>query len=140
MYTIKGKIESGGAYVDLVIVQPANIRAHFGAIGRPTTTPLPVRFLIDTGASGTVVRERLADDLLLPPLSGVRSLNLMGQVVHGNQCTAELQLPNGVLLWCGPVAEILASDSNPQGILGRDVLALGKFEYDGLGQTWSFTF
>ncbi|MCM0608633.1 MAG: clan AA aspartic protease [Ideonella sp. WA131b] len=97
---------------------------HYHWLGR--LAGREVEFLVDTGATGTAIPSRLADELGLPTVGAVQSATA-GGVVQGRVVVGDLELEGGVR------AERLRITALPQlhaPLLGMDVLGRLPLQQD----------
>jgi aspartyl protease family protein len=97
---------------------------HYHWVGR--LSGREVEFLVDTGATGTAIPSRLADELGLPTVGMVQSATA-GGIVQGRVVVGDLELDGGVR------AERLRITALPQlhaPLLGMDVLGRLPLQQD----------
>jgi len=136
---------SDGPLID-VLIGVSQFRANaLRLVNMPIPPPIQLRFLIDTGASGTCVEAGL-----LKPLGLVSS----GQIaVHTTspgpipaqwpQFDVSLTLLHPLYpytIFTTPVAECLPLGGNVQGLLGRDILEHCLLIYNGQEKSFSLAF
>lgn len=113
------------------------------AAGLPVPNPARIGALIDTGASCSVVDRQILRQLGLTP-SGITSFRSTehGQIVEmSNQYDVSLALatqPQPLLTTALPVLEGTFRLPTYHMLIGRDVLGLVRFTYDGPGRSISF--
>jgi hypothetical protein len=94
--------------------------------------------MIDTGATGSVLREGLAAQLGLNPV-GITYINTPSSTnVTCHECLVRLVFPNNVLFET-TVLEAPLQGQHIQCLIGRDVLARGIFAYIGYGNLFSLS-
>ena len=102
-------------------------------------TPVQVQAMIDTGATGTVVRNDLVRRLNLHPVGTTLIHTPSSTNVQCEQYLVRLILPNNV------IAETVAIAAPLQGqhiecLIGRDILQHGVFIYTGYMNTFTLSF
>jgi len=102
-------------------------------------TPILVNAMIDTGATGTVVREDIPAQLGLDP-TGVTSINTPSSTdVECYEYLVRLLFPNRVLVETTVIGAPLKGQ-HIQSLIGRDVLRHGVFIYIGYTNTFTLSF
>jgi predicted aspartyl protease len=101
--------------------------------------PVPVKGMIDTGATGSVIQPTIAQTLGLQPVGVVSISTPSSMNVPCYQYVVRLILPNNV------VVEALAIEAPLHGqqiqcLIGRDVLAHGVFVYTGYINQFTLSF
>jgi hypothetical protein len=118
---------SKGAILEVTLKYPLS-RAHPGTISLTRNVDL----LIDTGAEDSFIYESVVTTLLLPFL-GVRDI---GSANNSQLTTANLidiEIPAlGITYSDIVIVSLPRKPKNAHGLLGRDVLNGGRFEYDGV--------
>lgn len=105
----------------------------------PEPQPLEIQAMIDTGATGTVIKAELIETLGLNPV-GVVSINTPSSTgVKCNQYFVKLLLPNNVQIEAAVIAAPL-KDQHIQCLIGRDVLRHGVFIYIGYINQFTLSF
>ena len=127
----------------LVMIGVDDTRAKgLAAQGQPIPTPVRARMLIDTGASGTSVRVGLLAPLGLPVIGQITA-GTAGAAVLCNVHFAKILFPPTWIPgvgWAGHITEVpLQGQNTIDGLLGRDVLSKGIFNYSGALNGWSFS-
>jgi len=103
--------------------------------------PMPVQALamIDTGATGTVVREDIVKQLNLNPV-GVTLINTPSSTnVQCYEYLMRILFPNNVIVESVVIAAPLLGQ-HIQCLIGRDVLRHGVFIYTGYIDTFTLSF
>jgi predicted aspartyl protease len=103
--------------------------------------PAPVQALamIDTGATGTVVRDDIIAPLNLNPV-GVALINTPSSTnVQCYEYLVRIAFPNNVVIETVAIAAPLRNQ-HIQCLIGRDVLQRGVFIYTGYVQTFTLSF
>ncbi len=101
--------------------------------------PVPVKGMIDTGATASVIQPHIASTLGLQPVGVVSISTPSSANVPCNQYLVRLVLPNSV------VVETLAIEAPLHGqqvqcLIGRDVLAHGVLVYTGYVNQFTLSF
>jgi predicted aspartyl protease len=102
------------------------VNVQVSALGNDRTVATPA--LIDSGASITVIPNRIVHELQIQPVKFVRIRTLDASVRSLGSYLIELQIENMPT----ERVEVVAADV-PQGILGRDVLSKYSVLFDGTG-------
>ena len=101
--------------------------------------PLEIDAMIDTGATGTVIREGLAGQLGLKPV-GVANISTPSSVnVQCYEYLVRLLFPNNVQIETKAI-EAPLQGQHIQCLIGRDVLAHGVLVYIGYANLFSLSF
>lgn len=132
-------LQAVGPIVELRIAVGGAAEAALRKAGSPIPTPLPAVAMIDTGATGTVIRQGLAAQLGLNPV-GVTYINTPSSTnVACYEYLVRLLFPNNVLVEATAL-EAPLQGQHIQCLIGRDVLAHGVLVYIGYGNLFSLSF
>jgi len=102
-------------------------------------TPVPVLAMIDTGATGTVVREDFVRQLGLKPV-GITQINTPSSTnVQCYEYLIRILFPNNVIVETVAIAAPLQGQ-HIQCLIGRDVLRHGVFIYTGYIDSFTLSF
>ncbi|MDY0748997.1 aspartyl protease family protein [Paucibacter sp. R3-3] len=130
-------LPADGPAVDLRIGLSSALVSALRSVGQAVPGPLLVSFLVDTGASTTVIEPWLVSHFSLSPRS-TSMTQTAGGVVSVQQYDISLEIPDKRLIASGMrVGNLLASEMalnfiRPKGgLLGRDVLDHCTMSYDG---------
>lgn len=105
----------------------------------PEPQPLQVQAIIDTGATGTVIKAKLIEALKIKPV-GVVTINTPSSTgVKCHQYFVKLLLPNNVQIEAAVIAAPL-KDQHIQCLIGRDILRHGVFIYTGYINQFTLSF
>lgn len=132
-------LQALGPVVDMRIWIGIAVENALKKSGTNVPAPFPVKGLIDTGATGSVIQPAVVQSLGLQPV-GVISINTpSSQNVRCYQYLVRLIFPNNV------VVESLAIEAPLVGqqiqcLVGRDVLAHGVFVYTGYINQFTLSF
>ena len=132
----------GGPTIDMEIGIPAVLAAAYGQSGQPVPSPHVGRALIDTGASGSAVDERIIQALGIQPV-GQCSLATPSQATGvASLYRVKVSFPqttfSGAAEWT-----VIGCELASQGIsalIGRDILASCVLIYNGPARTFTLTF
>ncbi len=102
-------------------------------------TPITAMALIDTGASGTVVREDIPKKLNLNPIGTTLITTPSSQNVKCFEYLMRLLFQNNVVMETTVIAAPLQGQ-NIQCLIGRDVLRNGVFIYTGYVNSFTLSF
>jgi len=128
-----------GPVVNVNIAVGVAAEAAMRRASSPVPFPVQVVAMIDTGATNTVIRQGLAQQLHLRPV-GVTYINTPSSTnVPCYEYLVRLVFPNNVV---GETTAIEAplQDQNIQCLIGREVLAHGVFVYIGYSNLFSLSF
>lgn len=132
-------LQAVGPIVELRIAIGAAIEAALQKSGSPIPPPIPAVAMIDTGATGSVIRQGLAAQLGLNPV-GITYINTPSSTnVACHEFLVRLVFPNNVLFET-TVLEAPLQGQHIQCLIGRDVLAHAVFVYIGYGNLFSLSF
>jgi hypothetical protein len=139
------QIGAAGPIIDARVWLSAARRQALAAAGQPLPAAVPIRALVDTGASCTCIDPVVLKALGLAPtgVAAVHTPSTSGGAPHmANQYDVSLVLVNPKLTYTFHVLAVMESDLQSQGtnidaLLGRDALSACLLVYDG--QTGIFT-
>ncbi len=139
-FTIAGtNLQGVGPVAEVRIAVNESVETTLRDTGAPVPSPLLVSAMIDTGASCTVIREGLAQQLGLQP-TGVRMIHTASQSnVRCYEYLVRLLLP-ATILFETDVVEIPLKGQHIDCLIGRDVLAQGILVYIGTDNLFSLSF
>jgi predicted aspartyl protease len=124
--------------VRITLSQPAEqaIRRASGNV----PAPIEALALIDTGASGTVIREGIADRLGIVPV-GVAQVQTAGHSVQCYEYLVTLAFQNKVVIQNAKVIQApMQSQQQVECLIGRDVLQHGVLIYTGYINQFALSF
>ena len=108
--------------------------------GQNLPSPVQVRAMIDTGATGTVVREDIVKQLNLNPVGTVLISTPSSFSVQCYKYLMRILFPNNVIIEDVVVISAPLKDQHIQCLIGRDILKLGVFIYTGYTNTFTLSF
>ena len=106
---------------------------------QPLPTPVDIQAMIDTGATGTVLKKEIVDSLRMKPVGVVSISTPSSTNVVCNQYLVRLLLPNNVTVDAVIIAAPL-KDQHIQCLIGRDILHHGVFIYTGYMNQFTLSF
>jgi hypothetical protein len=133
-------LAQAGPLVQVSVGVPQNVRDALTAAGQPVPAPVTMQFLIDTGASLTVIRTGTCAGLGLHPVGIVNIHTPTDHDVPAEQFSVSLGFPNNVVASPWVVTEAGLPGQNIDGLLGRDLLSRGVLVYLGYAGAWSVSF
>lgn len=132
-------LQAVGPVVDLRIAVGTAVEAVLRTSSAPIPPPVPAVAMIDTGATGSVIRQDLAAQLGLNPV-GMTYINTPSSTnVACYEYLVRLVFPNNVLFET-TVLEAPLLGQHIQCLIGRDVLAHAVLVYIGYGNLFSLSF
>jgi predicted aspartyl protease len=139
------RISPGGPLIDCFVSVSHPRQAALKKAGVATPPPVPVRALIDTGASCTCVDPRVIKLLNLSPtgIAQVHTPSTQGSAVAHGMYDAGIiiQASSGNLsIGTLPVVEARLTMQGFDVLMGRDVLANCVLIYDGFAGTFTLSF
>jgi len=132
-------LQASGPVVEVRIAVGSALEAVLSKKGTKVPVPVPALAMIDTGATGTVLRPDLIRRLGLKPV-GVTFIHTPSSTnIRCLQYLTRLVFPSNV------VVETVAIEAPLQGqhiecLVGRDVLRHGVFIYNGYMQDFTLSF
>ena len=139
-FTIAGtNLQGAGPVVEVRITVNREIETALREAGEAVPTPMLVPAMIDTGASCTVLREGLAQDLGLQP-TGTRTIHTASDTnVRCYEYLVRLLFPNDILFETD-VIEAPLKGQHVDCLIGRDVLSNGILVYIGTDNLFTLSF
>jgi predicted aspartyl protease len=132
-------LQAVGPIVELRIAVGAAVESALRKAGTALPGPVPAVAMIDTGATGTVIRQGLAAQLGLNPVGVTHISTPSSTNVACYEYVVRLLFPNNVLVET-TVLEAPLQGQHIQCLIGRDVLAHGVLVYIGYGNLFSLSF
>jgi len=127
-----------GPLVEVNIAVGSPVEVALKASNTPMPSPVKAIAMFDTGATGTVIQEGIADQLGLNPI-GVTSINTPASTnVSCYQYAIRLIFPNNIVAE-GIVIEAPLQGQSIQCLIGRDILAHGVLVYIGYMNQFTFS-
>jgi len=128
-----------GPIIRLQVTAVADLLAKLDVLGEPIPPPSRVAALVDTGSEATAVDRRIVRALGLEP-TGFVSVRTPGRVYQAcRQYSLRLVLDEGIEIETAAL-ELDFGGGPVDCLLGRDVLALCSFTYNGLDNSFSMSF
>lgn len=112
-----------GPVVELKIIQPSALKSV-------SETPVAIHAMVDTGATGTVVKQEIVEKLGLNPVGTVTVNTPSSTGVVCYQYPLRLQFPNNVMVETVVIGAPL-KEQHIECLVGRDILGHGVFVYTG---------
>ena len=132
-------LQGVGPVVDLRIAVGTAVETALRTSGAAIPPPAMAVGMIDTGATGSVIRQGLAAQLGLNPVGGTYINTPSSTNVACYEYLVRFVFPNNVLFET-TVLEAPLQGQHIQCLIGRDVLAHGVFVYIGYGNLFSLSF
>lgn len=139
-FTIAGaNLQGAGPVVDVQIAVNKEVETGLREAGQTVPAPYVALAMIDTGASLTVIREGLAQDLGLQP-TGVRRVHTPSDMnVRCHEYVVRLLFPNDIMFEID-VVEAPLKGQHIDCLVGRDLLARGVLIYIGPDNLFTLSF
>lgn len=132
-------LQTVGPVVDVHLAVGSSVEAALKASGQTIPSPVQLTAMIDTGASGTVIRQGLANQLGLHPV-GVTAITTPSSTnVPCYEYVVQLVFPNNVVVGTTAI-EAPLQGQHIQCLIGRNVLAHGVLIYIGYNNLFSLSF
>ena len=130
-----------GPIVDLIVAVSTPRHDALVAANQPIPTPIPCRFLVDTGASHSLVDHSVIASLGLSPTgyAMAHTPSTQGVPMQVPQYDVSLHIPHSAITRSFHAVQIGASGLKVQGfdgLMGRDILAECLLIYSGPEQTF----
>lgn len=130
-------VRSAAGRLRVIKTECAICEAYDPASGKPHPNVLNYVGIWDTGATGTVVTKKVADDLKLPPIGKVKVYHADGEG-WANVYLVNLLLRNGVGFKSLRVTEGKLNGADV--LIGMDVITQGDFAVTNLNGNTTFSF
>jgi hypothetical protein len=132
-------LQTTGPVVETRIVVGSVLETLLRQSNQPIPTAVPTLAMIDTGATGTVIRDDIPPRLGLQPV-GVSFINTPSSTnVRCYEYMIRLIFPNNVVVEATVISAPLQGQQ-AQCLIGRDVLSHGVLIYIGYINTFSLSF
>ncbi len=132
-------LQTIGPVVEARIAIGSFLEARLKQNNQSIPAAVSVRAMIDTGATGTVIRDDIPPQLGLQPV-GVSFINTPSSTnVKCYEYLIRLVFPNNVVVEASVIAAPLLGQQI-QCLIGRDILAHGVLVYIGYTHTFSLSF
>jgi hypothetical protein len=139
-FTIRhSNLQQRGPVVELQLGVPPALEAVLRQAGQPVPSPIVVAAMIDTGASGTVVRDDIPQRLGLNPVGVIAIHTPASTGVRCSQFAMRLQFPSYVVEEAVVIAAPLQGQ-HVECLIGRDVLAHAVLVYTGYDNSFTLAF
>jgi predicted aspartyl protease len=139
------QVVAGGPLVDILVGVSAEREEALKKASTPVPPPVPIRALIDTGASCTAIDPGALTSLGLTPTGStpVHTPTTGNTAQNADQYDVSIVLLNPKLNLTFPTIAVIESKLSIQGIqalIGRDVLTNCLFIYDGQSGIFTLSF
>jgi len=138
-------LETVGPIVDLTILQGSSVVDAMKKEGKEIPPSMSIAAMIDTGASATVIKQGIAQQLGLHPVSQVE-ISTPSSTVICYKYLVTLVFPTfegaplGRITYEGVIIEAPMPGGNIDCLIGRDILKHVIFVYTGPDDSFSFSF
>ena len=112
-------IKSNGGLLRVLIT---DVNVHISGSSKHS----PIKAIWDTGASGSAITKKVAQQLGLVP-TGMAQVNTANGIATQNTYTIDIGLPNKVIIQGIIATEIDALAAGCDALIGMDVITLGDF-------------
>lgn len=119
-----------GAKIEVFVSPSTALRREMEHRDTDLAKPIKKLFMIDTGASSTIIKQGIAQDLGLLPKGQTEAHNPAGQSTHYTY-DVDLLLPENIQIPNLLVCEASLGGQDIDGLIGRDVLQYGVLLYNG---------
>jgi hypothetical protein len=138
-------VTTEGPVVDLLVGVSIPRQNALRNAGLPVPSAIPIRAIVDTGASTTCIENHLIAPLGMAPTGTihVHTPSTSGAPLQCDQYDVCLILPHPIYNGTIQIVPIIGCGilgGSIQGLLGRDVLAFCNFFYSGLDARFSLSF
>jgi predicted aspartyl protease len=126
-----------GPCIDVVIVNSRGVVEHGRAIGLEYPEPRPMKALLDTGASVTVISKVYANTCKLFQTSAGTEITAIGAAHHCGEHAGAISFPGTNLRPLDPVrivSAVFAKQRHYAILIGRDILKNWVITFDGRGK------
>ncbi|MDP2788476.1 MAG: retroviral-like aspartic protease family protein [bacterium] len=132
-------LQEVGPVVEIKVAIGSFVENVFRQNNQNIPNPIPALAMIDTGATGTVIREDIVQQLKLNPV-GITFINTPSSTnVQCYEYLIRLLFPNNVVTESVVIAAPLQGQ-HIQCLIGRDVLRHGVLVYIGYTNTFTLSF
>ncbi len=125
-------VKSSGGLLKVLIT---DINVHVSGISKYTS----IKAIWDTGASGSAITKKVAQQLGLIP-TGMAQVNTANGMAVQNTYTIDIGLPNKVIIQSIIATEIDALAAGCDALIGMDVITLGDFSITNHNGTTCMSF
>ena len=124
-------LEADGPCLKVTIAVTSAAEEAFAREGQSIPSPIAILALIDTGATGTVIQQGLAQQLGLQPVGTTRIQTPTSSDVLCDKYAVRLSFADGLMTLDTTVIEAPLRGVPIQCLIGRDVLSRGILIYNG---------
>lgn len=132
-------LQEMGPVVEVKLAVAAVVEEILKKENKPLPNPLSVSAMIDTGATGTVIRSDLVEKLNLNPIGTTLIHTPSSTNVECFEYLLRVLFPNNVVVETVVIAAPLQNQSI-QCLIGRDILHHGVLIYTGYVNTFTLSF
>jgi hypothetical protein len=127
-----------GPVVDIKLALSPALIDKLRENGETPPPPIQIKGLFDTGASLTVIQEGLSNKLKLQPIGIEKCQTASSNDFSCYKYNLSIIFPNNVVIEVNAI-EMPLSGQNIQCLIGRDILSLGIFIYNGYIGEFSYS-
>ncbi len=132
-------LQALGPLVEMRVWIGTPVEEALSKSGTSLPDPVPVKAMIDTGATGSVIQPEIAKKLGLQPVGVAKISTPSSENVQCYQYAVRLIFPNNVIVEA-IVVEAPLKGQQIQCLVGRDVLAHGVLIYTGYINQFTLSF
>lgn len=141
--TTYSNLVSEGPIVTVTILPPRQLLDAMTKMSLPSPSPIEVRALIDTGATCTAVNPAIISQLQLSPIGTTKISTPSCFEVLCNTYHIGIIFTQGgapIVIETPSAIEVPLIGQNIQCLIGRDILSLGVFIYNGYARQITLSF
>lgn len=127
VYTGRVDLENGGPLLQVDVLVSTALEDALKARQQRVPSPIKATALVDTGSTRTVIREGIADELGLKPVSTVTAKTASATESQRNVYSIQLVLPNGLTADLTQAIELPLQEQGIDVLIARDILAGAAF-------------
>ena len=132
-------LEDIGPVIELILA-PSLRLLRTTAVSPSSMQQVKVVAMIDTGASGSLIKQGIAELLGIYPIGNTYLNTPSSTNVHCSQFHVQMVFPNDVIIQSMVVTEAPLQNQHIQCLIGRDVLQHGLFIYNGSDNSFTLSF